>query len=76
MIIAFATALNALDHSIDVEGVPAWSRMLGQVITQMVPTSFYPGLQSSGPVFMIVSLSLGCEHTLLLTDLQRVRVVV
>jgi len=43
MIIAFSTALNALDHSIDVEGVPAWSRMLGQVITQMVPTSFYSG---------------------------------
>lgn len=66
MIIAFSTALNALEHSIDVEGVPAWSRMLGQVITQMVPTSFYSGLQSSGPVFMIVSLFAGSISFLLL----------
>ena len=44
-ILSFSTALNALDHSIeDFEGVPRWAKSLGQIVINMLPTSFYYGL--------------------------------
>eukprot|EP00435_Cladocopium_sp_Y103_P045546 s1188_g13.t1 len=62
LVLSFSTALNALDHSIeDFEGVPRWAKSLGQIVMNMVPTSFYYGFQSSATVFLIMSLLLGCD---------------
>lgn len=60
LILSFSTALNALDHSIeDFEGVPRWAKSLGQIVINMLPTSFYYGIQSSATVFLIMSLFVG-----------------